>query len=148
MPFPFAPPVLRFALTVAAETVMDKPPPLKTIDKLIFVYNADGGLVQGLLDTIHKTLSPSTYACSLCAITYGAVRIDPKWRAWLKTLPMPAVFLHKDEIARELPGLESPLPVVLASRGERREVLLDAARLKTLRDVDALIAALRPLVTA
>lgn len=111
-------------------------------DRLIFVYNADGGLVQGLLDTLHKTLSPSTYSCSLCAITYGALRMDPKWRAWLKTLPMPAVFLHKDEVARDLPGFAEPLPVVLVERGGRRTVMLSAAQLGALADVDALIARL------
>jgi hypothetical protein len=40
------------------------------MQELLFVYNADAGLVTGLLDTLHKVLSPSTYSCSLCAITY------------------------------------------------------------------------------
>jgi len=37
---------------------------------LIFVYNANGGLVNSWLDTAHKIVSPSTYSCSLCAITF------------------------------------------------------------------------------
>lgn len=116
------------------------------IERLIFVYNADGGIAQGLLDAVHKAVSPSTYPCSLCAITYGALRMDRKWRAWLEALPMPVVFLHKDETA-SLPGFADPLPVVLAEREGRREVFLSAARLDAMRDVDALIAALHPLVT-
>lgn len=117
---------------------MNKPP----INRLIFIYNADGGIVQGLLDTVHKTLSPATYACSLCAITYGALRMDPKWRRWLQALPMPAVFLHKDDVARAVPGLTEALPVVLTERAGRREVLLSSERLNELIDIHALIAAL------
>lgn len=117
---------------------MDKSP----IDRLIFIYNADGGAVQGLLDTVHKTLSPSTYSCSLCAITYGALRMDPRWRAWLRALPVATLFLHKDEVARALPYFDGALPVVLGERAGAREVVLSADRLAGLADVDALIAAL------
>ena len=115
-------------------------------DRLIFVYNADGGLAQGFLDSVHKIVSPDTYACSLCAITYGALRMDPKWRAWLKALPIPTVFLHKDEIARALPGFDHALPVVLAERAGRSEVLLSAEELNALPGVDALIAKLETTV--
>lgn len=123
---------------------MNKPP----IDRLIFIYNADGGIVQGLLDTLHKALSPATYACSLCAITHGALRMDPKWRAWLRALPVETVFLHKDEVAQALPGFAEPLPVVLAERAGERELVLSAERLAALPDVDALIAALEGMLAS
>ena len=41
---------------------------------LLFVYNADGGVVERTLDYLHKLTSPATYSCSLCALTYGALR--------------------------------------------------------------------------
>ncbi len=105
-------------------------------DRLIFIYNADGGIVQGIMDSVHKTLSPATYPCSLCAITYGAFTMDRRWRAWLKLLPVPAVFYHKDDS----PYRDIVLPVVLAERAGQVETLVTAARLNTLDSVDALIA--------
>ena len=36
------------------------------MDKIIFVYNADSGLVNGLIDWAHKIVSPETYSCT-CA---------------------------------------------------------------------------------
>jgi len=33
----------------------------------------------------------------LCAITYGSLRMDPKWRKWLQALSVPAVFQRKDD---------------------------------------------------
>jgi hypothetical protein len=109
-----------------------------TVDRLIFIYNADGGIAQGILDSIHKTLSPSTYPCSLCAITYGAFAMDRRWRDWLKALPVPSDFYHKDDS----PYREVALPIVLADRGGRVEMLVSAQELDTLADVDSLIAML------
>ena len=112
-------------------------------DRLIFIYNADGGIAQGLLDAVHKALSPATYPCSLCAITYGTLTMDPKWRAWLKALPVPSVFYHKDDS----PYRDVALPAVLADRGGRVDILVSADRLATLGSVDALIAVLDDALT-
>jgi hypothetical protein len=105
-------------------------------DRLIFIYNANGGLVQMALDSLHKTLSPSTYPCSLCAVTYGSLRMEPKWRKWLAELPMPAVFQHKDDT----PHKSIPLPAVLRERRGQVEVLIDAPTLNGLGTLDELIA--------
>lgn len=105
-------------------------------DRLIFIYNANGGLVQMAIDSLHKTLSPSTYPCSLCAVTYGSLRMEPKWRKWLAELPMPAVFQHKDDT----PHKSIPLPAVLRERSGQVEVLIDAPTLNGLGTLDELIA--------
>ncbi|HEX8329004.1 MAG TPA: hypothetical protein VF629_15820 [Hymenobacter sp.] len=73
------------------------------LQRLLFVYNADAGLLPGLKDMFHKVLSPSTYPCSLCAVTYGATSMQPQWREFIKTLPVPVDFLHRDEFIRQYP---------------------------------------------
>ncbi|GAA3950802.1 hypothetical protein [Hymenobacter algoricola] len=79
---------------------------------LLFVYNANGGLLNGLLDLVHKTLSPGTYPCSLCALTYG-VSMRPEWKSFIEALPIEARFLHRDEFRAEFPAWrEVPLPAV------------------------------------
>jgi hypothetical protein len=79
--------------------------------QLLFVYNAEAGAVHGLLDTLHKTLSPKTYACALCRITYGAVRMQPEWKQFLQNLGLPSRFLHRQEFYAEFPHLQrQPLP--------------------------------------
>ncbi|MDO7854391.1 hypothetical protein [Hymenobacter convexus] len=71
--------------------------------RLLFVYNADAGLLAGLKDTFHKILSPTTYACALCAVTYGATSMRPEWRVFIKNLPVPVEFLHRDEFISAYP---------------------------------------------
>ena len=81
--------------------------------RLIFVYNADGGGLAGLKDMFHKILSPSTYQCSLCAVTYGATSMQPQWREFIQKLPVPVDFLHRDEFIRDYPQwARHPLPAV------------------------------------
>jgi hypothetical protein len=89
--------------------------------RLLFVYNADGGLLPGLKDMFHKILSPATYPCSLCGITYGATTMRPEWKEFIKALPVPVDFLHRDEFERDHPQwVRTPLPAgfAVAESGE------------------------------
>jgi len=82
---------------------------------LLFVYNADGGLLPGLKDMFHKILSPGTYPCSLCAVTYGATAMRPEWKEFVQNLPVPVEFLHRDEFVRAYPQWGGhPLPAAFA----------------------------------
>jgi hypothetical protein len=65
--------------------------------RLIFVYNADSGLLNSLKDAVHKAFSPSTYPCRLCGLTFGAVSMKPVWRGFVEGLDLPVEFLHRDE---------------------------------------------------
>lgn len=108
--------------------------------KLIFVYNANAGIAAGIMDSIHKTLSPATYPCSLCAITYGAVRMDPKWKAWLKAQPFESVFHHRPDFRAAYPDVQVDLPAIRIDRAEQMDTLVGANEFAGAPTVDALIA--------
>jgi len=67
--------------------------------QLLFVYNANSGLGNAMLDTAHKILNPATYSCSLCQLTFGAFSEKANWKHFRKTSTMPMAFMHKDEFA-------------------------------------------------
>lgn len=114
---------------------------------LIFVYNADGGLLNAARDAVHKLARPATYPCSLCALTYGAVAKRPAWRAFLEGVGMPALFLYRDEFRDTLDTRDLPLPaILLGSDGPVPEVLVSASELDGLADLDALIGLLEARV--
>jgi len=73
--------------------------------ELLFVYNTDSGLLSAAVDYLHKIISPSTYACSLCAITYGNHGIRPDWKEFVAQLPVQSAFLHRDELRKQHPEL-------------------------------------------
>jgi hypothetical protein len=108
---------------------------------LIFVYNADGGWLNALRDAVHKLVSPATYPCSLCALTYGAVSMRHEWREFLGQTGMPAMFLYRDEFRRDLDSRDIALPAILVGgEGTMPEVLVSAEELDALPHVWALIA--------
>ncbi len=109
--------------------------------QLIMVYNAEGGWFAALSDAVHKIVSPATYPCSLCALTYGPVAMRNRWRRYLAGLPVEPVFLHRDEVPDEWgPGV-AELPVILLGHaGGPPSILVSAAELRSCADLAALIA--------
>ena len=111
---------------------------------LLFVYNADGTLPSLLVDAVHKLVSPRTYNCNLCRLTYGMARQKPAWKRFLTSLPVPAVFLHRDELRARFPALaNASLPAVFIqeSSGEPHP-FVSADELNAVHDLDTLQALL------
>lgn len=110
--------------------------------KLVFVYNAEAGLVRGIMDSIHKLVSPSTYKCDLCAITYGLTRMKDDWRAWLEQFGGPVQFFHRTDFRQVWPGIDVQLPAILAQENGALKVLVSATELAHIDDVSQLVAIL------
>jgi hypothetical protein len=112
--------------------------------RLLIVYNANAGLVAGLADTLHKLVSPATYPCALCGITYGLTGMRAEWRAFLAGLGLETVFHHRPDFRAAWPQAAAwPLPLIaLAHAGELTELVAagDFARASTLPQLQALLA--------
>jgi hypothetical protein len=108
---------------------------------LIFVYNADSGPISGLLDIGHKILSPSTYECSLCALTFDTFTEKEAWKEFRKSVGVPMEFLHRDEFEKKY-DQRFDYPVVL-KKNSNLEVLLSKEDIDALGNLDALIAAVK-----
>lgn len=110
---------------------------MKKLSKLIFVYNADSGFFNALTDAAHKVLSPDTYACNLCAITYGNVSMKKEWKEYIASLAVPAEFLHKDELHKVYPRLtDIDLPAVFSIDTQGAEsVVITAAQINAARSI-------------
>jgi hypothetical protein len=79
---------------------------------LVFVYNADSGLVNTLLDIGHKIVSPKTYSCNLCALTHSTFSMRDEWKQFVAQLDCPMEFLHRDELAGRYGLRDVPLPAI------------------------------------
>jgi hypothetical protein len=91
--------------------------------QLLFVYNADSDLFSTVVDFAHKIFSPSTYQCSLCALTYGNVSIKQEWKLYIEALPIKTLFLHKDEFLQQY-KFHAALPAVFIRHGAVLETLM------------------------
>ena len=93
---------------------------------IVFVYNADSGYFNRLVDAAHKIVSPSTYACHLCALTHGAFAARSEWLGYLRSLPYPQEFLQSDQFRSRFGRLEYALPAVLIRNENTIRLLISA----------------------
>ena len=120
---------------------------------LILIYNADSGIIQALMHAVHKQVSPETYPCSLCALTYGAVSMKGEWRRFLDSLRLNVVFHHRDDFTAAFPALgtggdrEVELPAILfGEAGEEPRVLIPANELDAMKDAAELMARVKEVL--
>ena len=75
--------------------------------------------MNSLLDSAHKIVSPDTYDCKLCELTFGIFKENEDWSRFRKNLletnpDLQLEFLHKDEFAKQywskwLPDYDFPI---------------------------------------
>lgn len=107
------------------------------MDAIIFVYNADSGFFNKVTDYLHKTLSPETYQCQLCAITHSH-KMHDKWRIFVENLPIPVEFLHRDELISRYQISDVQLPAIFSRTADQLTVRISAAQIDTAKSLAAL----------
>jgi hypothetical protein len=114
-------------------------------EHLIFVYNADSNPLSLVMDFAHRLLSPSSYECHLCDVTYDHFTMKSDWKDFIARLPRPSRFYLKDKFLKRYPECRgTPFPAVFvecASSGLRELVTaneLNAAR--TLNEMKKLVS--------
>ncbi|MCA1780859.1 MAG: hypothetical protein ABR500_11430 [Dermatophilaceae bacterium] len=88
------------------------------IERLVGVYDADGGIVGEVRYVVGHLLGRTE--CALCDITHSPVRRKRDWVRLVDELPVPVVAVHRNELPRELADVVVPdrLPAVYAVRGD------------------------------
>jgi hypothetical protein len=110
---------------------------------LVFTYNADSGLFNTLTDMAHKVFAPESYACNLCAITYGTFGMRDEWKEYLSTLNATFVFLHRDELSSGYGITGVDLPAIFLLVGGRPHPWITAEEINacdTMADLKQLIS--------
>ena len=112
--------------------------------EVLFVYNADGGLLGAVMDAIHKVLSPDTYPCRLCELTHSTFRMRARWKKFLKGLDARCEFMHRDQFRALQDAPDVRLPAVFARlrRDGPFEVLLDTEEIEACSSTEELESAL------
>ena len=88
----------------------------RTIDRLIFVFNAGSGTFNAFVDSAKKLLM--IRGCTLCSITHGLAGEKSEWRDCKEEIGVPVDYVHKDEVTPALGRVvQDRLPCILAETG-------------------------------
>jgi hypothetical protein len=128
---------------MSAQPRLTQPPPTQPPlhqSPLIFVYNADSGVLNALKDQWIKTVTPEKYDCQLCAVTYGFTGMRREWKGFVRSLGRDVKFLHRDELAEQhsLSGVE--LPAAWAQEGSELKLWISAEEMRSCRTLNELMA--------
>jgi hypothetical protein len=108
------------------------------MDKLIFVYNADSGLLNAMKDWAHKIVSPETYPCSLCALTYDNLGMRRPWREFVKEMGYEVEFLHRDELAEQYGIKDVKLPASFTLQNGKPKLWINSETMDACESLDDL----------
>ena len=112
------------------------------MDKLIFVYNADSGILSAMKDWAHKIVFPETYPCSLCALTYDNLGMRRPWREFVKELGYEAEFLHRDELEEQYGVKDAMLPAAFIQQNGKLKLWITSQTMdacNSLEDLQTLV---------
>ncbi len=114
--------------------------------KLIFVYNANSGIVNTLLDSAHKIVSPATYNCNLCAITFGVFSENTEWKNFKESSDLEMVFLHKNEFLNQYKSKwlhAYKFPIILVEGDKGLEVFISNEKINKVETASELIGLIK-----
>lgn len=110
--------------------------------ELILVYNANSGVANKLWDALHKTVSPSTYACELCALTHHSLGARSQWKAFLKEKNIPTKVMYKDQFETAYQG-SFEFPAVLLHDKSNFTCILDKKEMGELNELEDFLVLLK-----
>jgi len=111
---------------------------LYAMNNLIFVYNADSGWINALKDWAHKIISPETYACSLCALTYDNLGMRHPWREFIRGLGYSVEFIHRDELEEQYGVKDIKLPATFILENGKLKLWLKSDAIDNCQTLDEL----------
>lgn len=109
--------------------------------QLIFVYNANGDLFSSLTDFAHKIISPATYECQLCKLTYGNFLIKNEWKKFIENLPLKSVFVYRVQFEKQY-KVKDDFPSIFVTMNSVPEKIISRNEIencKTLEELKTLV---------
>lgn len=106
---------------------------------LIFVYNADSGLYNSLVDFTHKIFSPQTYGCNLCKLSFGNFNEKKEWKEFVSSFKILSFFFHRDEFENIYRIKKKKYPAVFWQNNLQTVQIISAEEINACNSTSALI---------
>ena len=132
--------IILINLMFGDEVLNDKASDSSQKNKLIFIYNASDDYLSIAFDFTHKIISPKTYQCSLCQVTYGAFSMHKEWKEYIESIDYETIFLYKNNYKEYYPSLEvRSFPSAFIYNGESFSEFLDKKDFDSCEKLESLI---------
>ncbi|MCK9631589.1 MAG: hypothetical protein M0R30_08085 [Methanoregula sp.] len=111
---------------------------------LLFVYNADSGVLPGMKDySLKSGTSHAKQFCNLTAITNSPIGMKKDWKRFVRELGIPARFLNRNEFVSEIGAGLISFPAILVQTGKDLLMLASSEEINRCRSLEDLISLVR-----
>ena len=104
--------------------------------KIIFIYNANSGLINAVKDYFHKKRSPETYECNLCMQTFSGVSMNKSWKNYINDLDIRTEFLHRDEFEKKYDVKDAKYPSAYLRNGSIMKIFITVDEMNKVKSLD------------
>ena len=104
--------------------------------KLIFIYNADSGVINLVKDFWKKILRPSSYECNLCIQTFGTFSMKKDWKSFIRNLDIETEFLHRDEFEKKYDIKDARYPSTYIYENGNLRLLISDEEMNSIKSLD------------
>lgn len=104
--------------------------------KLVFIYNANSGVISTVKDIWKKILRPNSYQCNLCAQTFGVFSMKKDWKEFIKRLKINVEFLHRDEFEEKYKIDDAKYPSAYLKQNEILSLLITQEEIDLVKSLD------------
>jgi len=111
---------------------------------LLFIYNADSGILPGLKEYSSKAgISHGRNLCNLTAITSTPIGMKKDWKRFVRDLNIPARFLNRNEFISEIGAGLITFPAILVQMGKDLLIVASSEEINRCTSLDDLISLVR-----
>lgn len=107
--------------------------------KVIFVYNADSGVISVVKDFWKKILRPSSYQCNLCMQTFSTFSIKKDWKGFIQNLDVETEFLHRDEFEENYEVNDAKYPSAYIQDNGNLTLFITKDEMNTVKSLEELM---------
>ena len=97
--------------------------------KLVFVYNADSRLRNGVKSLARKTLTRKADTCKLTEVTITPLGMHRDWKRFIDSLDAEIEFAHRNEMPPACAGVSAELPAVFKQCGNCLRIWITPAEI-------------------
>jgi len=110
---------------------------------LLFVYNADSGMLSGVKDYCIIPKSSGKEPCNLSTMIHTPIGMKKDWKRFVRELGLPARFLTRNEFISEAGSGPITFPAILLNTGKDLLMVASSEEINMCRSLEDLISLVR-----
>jgi hypothetical protein len=114
---------------------------------LLFVYNAESGILPKLKDQFSRVAADKKGGCNLVAVTFSPVGMKKEWKRFVHDLGIPVGFMSRDEFSSRFRTTTASFPAAFLQTGNDLVLIISTDEINLCAHLEDLISLVQQRLT-